>query len=103
MVELLRTHPKLLVGGLSLDNPHYLGPDAYVASRRVRAWAALSESERRVAELAADGLSTTDVAAAIHPLSRRDVDRSLHRIFRKLGLATREDLVRFVTERRHAR
>ena len=36
MVELLRTHPKLLVGGLSLDNPHYLAPDEYVVSRRAR-------------------------------------------------------------------
>jgi hypothetical protein len=34
LVELLRTHPKLLIGGLLIDNPHYLSPDEYLASRQ---------------------------------------------------------------------
>lgn len=34
MLELLRTHPKLLIGGLLIDNPHYLSPDEYLASRQ---------------------------------------------------------------------
>jgi MEDS: MEthanogen/methylotroph, DcmR Sensory domain len=29
VVELLRTHPKILLGGMVLDNPHYLAPDDY--------------------------------------------------------------------------
>jgi hypothetical protein len=33
MVDLLRTHPKLLLGGLLLDNPNYLTPDEFLASR----------------------------------------------------------------------
>lgn len=33
MVDLLKTHPKLLLGGLVLENPHYLSPDEYRASR----------------------------------------------------------------------
>jgi hypothetical protein len=33
LVELLRTHPKLLLGGMLIDNPHYLSPDEYAASR----------------------------------------------------------------------
>jgi MEDS: MEthanogen/methylotroph, DcmR Sensory domain len=29
LVDLMRTHPKLLLGGLVLDNPHYLSPDEF--------------------------------------------------------------------------
>ena len=30
MLDLLRTHPKLLLGGLLIENPHYLTPDEYL-------------------------------------------------------------------------
>jgi bifunctional DNA-binding transcriptional regulator/antitoxin component of YhaV-PrlF toxin-antitoxin module len=33
MVDLLKTHPKLLLGGMLLENPHYLTPDEFLASR----------------------------------------------------------------------
>jgi hypothetical protein len=33
LLDLLKTHPKLLLGGMVLDNPHYLPPDEYRASR----------------------------------------------------------------------
>ncbi|MGZ4801969.1 MAG: MEDS domain-containing protein [Solirubrobacteraceae bacterium] len=33
IVELLKTHPKLLLGGLVLENPHFLSPDEYRAAR----------------------------------------------------------------------
>lgn len=99
LLEVLRTHPKLLMGGLVIDNPHYLPPDEYLASRRVRVWAALSDEERRVAELAVEGLRTTEMAAP-RSSSSHDVDRALHGVFRKLGVESRDDLVRFVTERR---
>jgi hypothetical protein len=33
MVDLLKTHPKLLIGGMLLENPHYLTPDEFLASR----------------------------------------------------------------------
>jgi hypothetical protein len=29
LLDLLRTHPKLLLGGLVLENPHYIPPDEY--------------------------------------------------------------------------
>jgi DNA-binding CsgD family transcriptional regulator len=99
LLELLRTHPKLLMGGLVIDNPHYLAPDDYVATRRARAWDALSDHERDVAQLAAERRSTADIAA-LQSRSRHDVDRTLHRIYRTLGFETRDDLVRFLTERR---
>jgi hypothetical protein len=34
LVDLLRTHPKLLIGGLVIDNPHYLSPEEFLAARR---------------------------------------------------------------------
>jgi MEDS: MEthanogen/methylotroph, DcmR Sensory domain len=33
LVDLLKTHPKLLLGGLMLDNPNYLTPDEFEAIR----------------------------------------------------------------------
>jgi hypothetical protein len=34
LVDLLRTHPKLLLGSLIVENPHYLTPDEFRALRR---------------------------------------------------------------------
>jgi hypothetical protein len=34
LLNLLTTHPKVLLGGIVLENPHYLSPDEYQASRR---------------------------------------------------------------------
>jgi hypothetical protein len=34
LVELLRTHPKLLIAGMLIDNPHYLSPDESLAGRQ---------------------------------------------------------------------
>ena len=41
LVDVLKTHPKVLVGSMVLDNPEYLTPDQYLATRR-RAIAAQS-------------------------------------------------------------
>jgi DNA-binding CsgD family transcriptional regulator len=102
LLELLRTHPKLLMDGLVVDNPHYLAPDEYLAARRARAWAELTDGERRLAEDAAEGRSTAEVAE-LQSQSRHDVDHSLHGIFRKLRVDTRDDLRRYMAERRRPR
>jgi hypothetical protein len=34
VVDLLMTHPKLLVGGMLLDNPYYLTADEFIARRQ---------------------------------------------------------------------
>ena len=34
MLDLLRTHPKLLLGGLLIENPHYLTPDEYLTLKQ---------------------------------------------------------------------
>lgn len=51
----------------------------------------LSTQERRVAELAATGRSTKDIAAQLN-LSPRTVDNHLHRAFRKLDVTSRAGL-----------
>jgi MEDS: MEthanogen/methylotroph, DcmR Sensory domain len=33
IVDVLKTHPKILMGGMVLDNPHYLSPDEFLAQR----------------------------------------------------------------------
>ena len=33
IVDVLKTHKKVLLGGLVLDNPHYLTPDEFRATR----------------------------------------------------------------------
>jgi hypothetical protein len=33
LVDVLKTHPKVLLGGMVLDNPYYLEPDEFLASR----------------------------------------------------------------------
>jgi hypothetical protein len=34
MVDLLKTHPKIVLGGLLIDNPHYLTPEEFRATQR---------------------------------------------------------------------
>jgi hypothetical protein len=33
LVDLMKTHPKLLLGGMLLENPHALSPDEFLAER----------------------------------------------------------------------
>ncbi len=33
LVDVLKTHPKVLIGGMVLDNPYYLAPDEFLAMR----------------------------------------------------------------------
>jgi hypothetical protein len=33
LVDLLKTHPKVLLGGMVLDNPYYLEPEEFLATR----------------------------------------------------------------------
>jgi ATP/maltotriose-dependent transcriptional regulator MalT len=56
---------------------------------------ALTPSERRVAELAATGLTNKDVAAALF-ISPKTVEANLGRIYRKLGINSRAELGRLI-------
>jgi DNA-binding CsgD family transcriptional regulator len=55
----------------------------------------LTLSERRVAELAASGMTNRDVGAALF-ISPRTVEANLARIYRKLGIKSRAELGRIV-------
>ncbi len=56
---------------------------------------ALTPSERRVAELAASGMTNRDVAAALF-ISPKTVEANLVRIYRKLDIKTRAELGRLI-------
>ena len=55
--------------------------------------AGLSESERRVAELAASGVTNRDIAAALF-ISAKTVEATLSNVYRKLGIRSRAELGR---------
>ena len=51
----------------------------------------LTETERRVAELAASGLTNREVAAQLF-MSPKTVEANLARVYRKLGIRSRAEL-----------
>lgn len=67
------------------------GGQSYAAATTVAAASSLSERERQVARLAADGMSNTEIATAL-VLSIRTVESHMYRVLRKLSLDSRTDL-----------
>jgi DNA-binding CsgD family transcriptional regulator len=61
-------------------------------------WDSLTDSERQVAGLVAEGLTNRQVAEHML-LSRHTVDFHLRQVFRKLGITSRVELTRLVLER----
>jgi DNA-binding CsgD family transcriptional regulator len=53
----------------------------------------LTPTERRIAELAAEGLSNPEIAARVY-VSRKTVEANLGRVYRKLGITSRAQLGR---------
>jgi DNA-binding CsgD family transcriptional regulator len=62
----------------------------------------LTPSERRVAELAASGMTNKDVATALF-ISPKTVEANLGRIYRKLGIKTRAELGRIFGDSQYDR
>jgi DNA-binding NarL/FixJ family response regulator len=58
---------------------------------------ALTASERRVADLAAGGQTNRDIAQALY-VTRKTVEVHLSNTYRKLGIASRRELVRALGE-----
>jgi DNA-binding CsgD family transcriptional regulator len=65
--------------------------DELARVRTRRAPDELSATERKIAELAADGLSNADIASRMF-VSRKTVEANLGRVYRKLGIASRAQL-----------
>jgi DNA-binding CsgD family transcriptional regulator len=61
-------------------------------------WASLTETDRRIADLVAEGLTNREVAKTIF-VSRHTVDTHLRHIFCKLNIGSRVQLARLVVER----
>jgi DNA-binding CsgD family transcriptional regulator len=60
-------------------------------------WSSLTESERTVADLVAEGLTNREAATRLF-LSRHTVDAHLRHIYRKLGIRSRAELARVVAK-----
>ena len=73
---------------------HRGGHDASAVS----GWASLTNSERRVAHVVAEGLTNANAAERLF-LSRYTIDFHLRQIFRKLGIRSRVGLTRIVVDR----
>jgi DNA-binding CsgD family transcriptional regulator len=66
---------------------------ARLGGRRARDGDELTETERRIAELAADGRSNREIAGELF-VSERTVEANLTRAYRKLGVRSRTELAR---------
>ena len=67
------------------------------AERPVSGWSSLTDTERNVAGLAAQGLTNPQVATQMF-VSPHTVKFHLRQVFRKLGIASRVELARLATE-----
>lgn len=111
LVEVLRTHPKVLLDRTVIDNPGYLDPRDYLRSPdnprvpryplvKVGAdgedgadpgWASLTESELRVVSCVAGGRTNRSIAEELY-LSHHTVDAHLKHIYQKLDIHSRVEL-----------
>jgi DNA-binding CsgD family transcriptional regulator len=108
LVDVLRTHPKVLLDRTVLDNPHYQVKDSAVDDAatpryplaKVRArradtasdpWRSLTDAELRIAELVAGGLTNRNIADYLN-VSPHTIDAHLKHTYIKLGIHSRVEL-----------
>lgn len=110
LVEVLHTHPKVLLDATVIDNPHYVDPTQYPPAARTAAatryplvrvgadddgtdhgWASLTDAELRVISRVAQGISNRRVAEDLF-VSRHTVDAHLKHIYLKLDVHSRVEL-----------
>jgi DNA-binding CsgD family transcriptional regulator len=119
LVDVLKTHPKVLLDGMVLENPNYLTPTEHLAAETgspttqyplatvprpwtIAAsdpWWALTDAELRVAELVAGGLTNRNIADYLN-LSPHTVDAHLKHIYTKLDIHSRVELTVLALEHR---
>jgi len=117
LVDVLHTHPRVLLNNSVIENPHYLTPAEYLATRppfdRTLAaprnyplasvpaqsprgatsdrWSALTGAETRVAELVASGMTNRKIAKTL-TISPHTVDAHLKHVYTKLDIHSRVEL-----------
>ena len=110
LVQVLHTHPKVLLDRTVIHNPHYLPPAEYPGARVATAdrypmvrvgpadevdtdhgWASLTDGELRIVAGVAEGKSNRSIAEGLH-LSRHTVDAHLKHVFLKLAIHSRVQL-----------
>src|SRR4051794_25377841 len=84
--------------GAQRKGPRMSVPPQVDEVRPTFGWGSLSESERQVADLVAQGHSNREIGRQLY-MSHRTVGSHLYRIFPKLGLRSRVQLARLVIER----
>ncbi|MCU1461086.1 MAG: Transcriptional regulator [Acidimicrobiales bacterium] len=75
-------------------------PRGSATSRPSSGWTSLTDRERRIAALVAEGLTNVEVGERLF-LSRHTVDFHLRQVFRKLDIHSRAVLARLAADRRH--
>ena len=114
LVDVLKTHPTVLVDRMVLYNPHYVSPQEYVAEAEpstavdplpVKAaslkaagvadgadpWHSLTTTELRVAALVADGMTNRGIAECMF-VSPHTIDAHLKHIYVKMSIHSRVEL-----------
>ncbi len=117
LVDVLHTHPQVLLDNSVIDNAHYLTPAEYLATRprydRTLAapmnyplasvtrpsarpatrdpWSSLTGGETRVTELVATGMTNRSIADKL-TLSPHTVDAHLKHVYTKLDIHSRVEL-----------
>ena len=85
----------VLAGALVAMDRQAPAQPAMAGAVPIMGWASLTETERKVAEVIAEGVTNREAAARLY-LSPHTIDYHLRQIFRKLGISSRVELVRHV-------
>jgi DNA-binding CsgD family transcriptional regulator len=107
LVDVLVTHPEVLVDRAVVDNPRSVHPTQYPPQASVaaatryplvkvgevgdRGWASLTDAELRVTSRVASGMSNRTIAAELY-LSPHTVDAHLKHVYLKLDIHSRVEL-----------
>ena len=113
LVDVLRTHPTVLVDRMVLYNPHYVDPQEYAAEAErspaveplpvtaavvpdrgvdgADPWHSLTATELRVAALVADGMTNRGIAECMF-VSPHTIDAHLKHIYVKMSIHSRVEL-----------
>jgi DNA-binding CsgD family transcriptional regulator len=111
LVEVLRTHPTVLLDRTVIDNPYYVDPTEYLAAASAAAagryplvkvdtdgdqgvddgWASLTHAELRISSRVSRGITNRMIAEDLC-VSRHTVDAHLKHIYLKLDIHSRVEL-----------